>query len=961
MEPTAVTAVPEIAAIIDGAADPDLARAGVERLATADPAAAARLVEPLRGRAFVALACASRSLASAVVADPTLLDVVDATDFTEERDPAVVRAEIQAAVAAAGHDDGAGAAALRRTKRREFVRIAVRDLLGLADLVTVGRELTSLAEVCLEAALGLAAPQIPFAIIGMGKLGGNELNYSSDVDVLFVHAGNDSQEADRVGRAVLSIMSTPTADGLVFRTDADLRPEGRAGAVSRTVDSYVTWYGRWARHWEFQALLKARPVAGDEELGRAFMDASRPFVWREVLDPDMIREAREMKARAEAELTNARASATGSSSGAAAGSATSSSRSSCSSSSTAATTSASARRRRWWRSRELAAGGYVERRDVGRLGDAYVFLRTVEHRLQLRDERQTHTLPGDEAELTLLARVLGYRDQARSTALETFLSEHRAHQAAVRALHERLFFAPLLDTLAGRGSLSPEAAEERLAAFGFVDAEHTRVALRELTRGFTRTSRVLGEMLPVILDWLSGAPDPDLGLLQLRRLAEGPTRGTALAVTFRDSTGAAERVCRLLGSSRFLGESLLHQPAFLEMLGDDDNLVREHTREELVEQALETLQWRSDVEQRRAGLRRFKRREFLRIAARDVLGLVPIEVTARELSNLAEAAVEAARAVARSRAAVRGHRHGPPRRSRAVLRVRHRRAVRVRRRRRHPLRAGPAPRDGGRARDRGDHGGGPDVPHRRQPAAGGQEGSPGPLPRVVPAYYEEYGLPWEFQSLLRARPVAGDPDLGARFLDLVEPFVVRDPFPEEFAQEIRRVKVRVEQERIPPGEDPQFHLKLGKGALTDVEFAVQLLQLQHSGTVPAIRTPATMDGIGRLVAADLLAAEDGAALEEAYRFCERARNARYLDPRPARRRAARRRRRRAHRTTPRLHPPAPDRAARRVPPRHASRATRRRPRLLRPQPGLNQARSSSLAKPADVAERRMVTFSRRAR
>src|SRR4029077_806437 len=126
---------------------------------------------------------------------------------------------------------------------------------------------------------------------------------SSDVDVLFVHSGNDSQEADRVGRAVLSIMSTPTADGLVFRTDADLRPEGRAGAVSRTVDSYVTWYGRWARHWEFQALLKARPVAGGEGLGRAFMRASRPFVWREVLAPDMVREAREMKARAEAELT----------------------------------------------------------------------------------------------------------------------------------------------------------------------------------------------------------------------------------------------------------------------------------------------------------------------------------------------------------------------------------------------------------------------------------------------------------------------------------------------------------------------------------------------------------------------------------------------------------------------------------------------------------------------------------
>jgi [glutamine synthetase] adenylyltransferase / [glutamine synthetase]-adenylyl-L-tyrosine phosphorylase len=159
------------------------------------------------------------------------------------------------------------------------------------------------------------------------------------------------------------------------------------------------------------------------------------------------------------------------------------------------------------------------------------------------------------------------------------------------------------------------------------------------------------------------------------------------------------------------------------------------------------------------------------------------------------------------------------------------------------------------------------------------EGKKGALARSLAsyaAYYEEYGLPWEFQSLLRARPVAGDPELGARFMELVEPFVVRDPFPAEFTREIQRVKVRVEQERIPPGEDPQFHLKLGKGALTDVEFAVQLLQLQHCGTAPEVRSPATIDGLHRLVAAGVVTAEDGTVLEAAYRFCEHARNARYL-------------------------------------------------------------------------------------
>jgi len=870
VDPAAIVTAPEVVTAIERSADQDLARGAILRFAEAQPDAAARLAEPRRAEAFTALACASRSLTAAIVAEPGLLDVLDRSDFEQERDPVAVRTDVRDAV----RDADDRVAALRRFKRSEFVRIAFRDLLGLADLVTVGRELAMLADACLEVALDLAEPEIPFAVIGMGKLGGNELNYCSDVDVLFVHDG-DGIAADRIARSVLTTMSTPTADGIVFRTDADLRPEGRAGALSRTVDSYVTWYERWARPWEFQALIKARPAAGDRTLASRFMDASRAFVWRDVLDPDLIREARAMKARAEAELAKRGLDEREVKRG----------RGGIRDIEFAVQLLQLVHGRHDERIRsattlvalaQLAAGGYVERRDVGRLGDAYVFLRTVEHRLQLRDERQTHTLPTDDAELTLLARVLGYRDQPRATALETFLAEHRSHQLAVRAIHERLFFAPLLDTLAGHGPLSTEAAEERLIAFGFADAEHTRIALRELTSGFTRTSRVLQQLLPVILDWLSTTPDPDLGLLQLRRFAEGPTRSAALAVTFRDSIAAAERVCRVLGSSRFLGDSLLHQPAFLEMLGDDDELLRERTRDELVDAAMGTLQWRSDVDHRRAGLRRFKRREFLRIAARDVLGLASIETTERELSNLADACVEA------------GLRALDPDVPFAVIGM---------------GRLGGCELSYGSDIDvlfvydgnRPSHFNAAErlatllIREISATTAEGQtfrmdanlrpEGKRGVLARSLEgyrSYYEEYALAWEFQSLLRARPVAGDPEVAAKFLEVIEPFVARDPFPEEFTREIRRVKVRVEQERIPPGEDPQFHLKLGKGALTDVEFAVQLLQLQHAGAHPEVRAPGTIEGLHRLVRAGILDPADGSILEESYRFCERARNARYL-------------------------------------------------------------------------------------
>ena len=164
--------------------------------------------------------------------------------------------------------------------------------------------------------------------------------------------------------------------------------------------------------------------------------------------------------------------------------------------------------------------------------------------------------------------------------------------------------------------MSPEAAQERLAAFGFTDVERTRAAIRELAFGLTRRSKLMQQLLPVILEWLSETPDPDLGLLQLRRLAEGPARSASLATTFRDAPVAAERTCILLGSSRVAGDALRRHPEFVDLLGDDDALSAEKPRAELVDDALETLEWRGSAEARREGLRRFKRRELLRIAAR---------------------------------------------------------------------------------------------------------------------------------------------------------------------------------------------------------------------------------------------------------------------------------------------------------------------------------------------------------
>ena len=455
---------------IERAADARTARTLLTRAVDAHPALAPELAtSPLVRDGLIALACASRSLSSAVIADLSLLDPLrDPADFARERAVETYRI----AWAAEEHGDER---ALRRWKRRELLRIAARDLLGATDMPGVGRELAALAQVCLEAALAIVDPDVGFAVIGMGKLGGRELNYASDIDVLFVHDG-DADAAERAARALLATMTTATEDGIVFRTDANLRPEGRAGPLTRTVESYASYYDAWARTWEFQALIKARPVAGDPDLGERFMALATPRVWPEKLDPDAIREIRAMKERAEditerqglteRELKRGRGGIRDIEFA------------------VQLLQLVHGRNDRSVRSpttldalHELADGGYVDRPDVERLDRAYRFLRDVEHRIQLYDEQQTHTIPSEITARTRLARVLGYRDSPERTALERFAGEHREHQRAVRSIHERLFFAPLLETLAGTGPLSSQAAEERLAAFGFTDVERTRAAV----------------------------------------------------------------------------------------------------------------------------------------------------------------------------------------------------------------------------------------------------------------------------------------------------------------------------------------------------------------------------------------------------------------------------------------------------------------------------------------------------
>ncbi|MCU1448446.1 MAG: glutamate-ammonia-ligase adenylyltransferase [Acidimicrobiales bacterium] len=837
-----------LAQLIERSAAPAWAGVAAERIGEADPGIADRLrADDALAEAFVTVASASRALTELCLSDPAALDVLSQLDLR-------VALEV---------DD---VDALRRWKRLELLRIAARDLLGMDDLVTVGRALANLADDVLGAACRLAGA-MELAVIGMGKLGGCELNYASDIDVLFV--AGDAEAGERQARAVMEIARS------CFRVDADLRPEGRDGPLVRTLGSYESYWDRWAHTWEFQALLKARPVAGDEDLGAAFLAAARTRVWDRAFDADDLRAVRSMKARAEGELARRHL------------------------------TEREIKRGRGGirdvefavqllqlvhgrqdpgiRSpntlsalSELAAAGYVGSDDAEALDRAYRYLRAVEHRLQLVDEQQVHAVPTDRGAVTRLARVMGYRDSPEGDAATLLTEDLRRHQTTVRSIYERLFFRPLLEAFAvgpgGTRALSVEAAETRLTAFGFTDVERTRVALRELAGGLTRSSRLMQQMLPLVLGWLSESPDPDLGLLGLRRLSSGEQRTTELVTAFRESPEVARRLCLLLGTSRLFADTLEHNPDELLSLGDPEGLVL-RSADELVAGASAALEWRTSPLERQRGLYRYRQREELHIAARDVLGLDgddAVPITGAQLTALAEAAVASAMEAVASPlpfAVVAMGRFGGAELSYAsdldVLFVYD----------------GSTAEDFGVAEQTAESllgflAGRTPAPRIYTVDLGLRpEGKQGPLARSLDGYrtyYERWALMWERQALLRARPVAGEVDVGRRFMELIEPHVWR-PMTDDDVREVRRMKARIERERIPAGDDPQFHLKLGRGSLSDIEFTAQLLQLQHG-----VRSPGTMAALEALTAAGALDPDDAATLSAAYRFCERTRNRWYL-------------------------------------------------------------------------------------
>jgi len=831
-----------LARVVDEAAEPELARKAIARIGER-PTGRALLARPDIAPAAARLLGFSTSAADFFSAHPEELEAL--ADLRRRTLEELV-GECTSSVAAVGPSAG-----LRRFRRRAGYRVAARDLAG-APVDEVMEDLTAVAEACLRVAVLSVDGPGRLAVIALGKLGGEELNYSSDVDLIFAHrstdgtnkagaapaGGGSDQEAasDLVGR-LIALVSEPTEEGVALRVDADLRPQGRAGPLSRSLHAMLEYYERHAATWELQALLKARPVAGPPAGTARFVEAITALAYPAVLPTSAIDEVRASKSRIEEHVR-----ALGKE-----GREVKRGRGGIRDVEFAVQLLQLVHGRRDPRLRQpntlralaaLAEEGYVAQLDAESLADSYRFLRRLEHRLQMVRDLQTHELPTDRRMLVSLARSMGLGDADR------LLAEYARHTESVRGVHERLFYRPLLEAYAGpaapRPGVDQEATRELLAGMGFADPVAAYRGFAAIVEPPDRLSKVLGTLFPVVAPALAFSADPDPALVRFVRVAEAlrgdPPSASRTAEMLVGRPDAARRLAALVATSTAFADMLVAEPGLIAGLNEVPVGQRPMFPGE-------------------------SRVELVRTAGAYSAGELKVPEVGRRLAEIGDGVVAEALAAAAPELPVAvislGTLGGEELSFGSDLDV-------------------VFAYDGEGSNDFEAACRTAERTLAHLTAAGWQadpdlrpEGRSGPLARSMVSYldyWERWAETWEYQALLRARFVAGDESLGRRFLSNAADFAYPEHLSFERVAAIRRMRVRMEEERVRPPDARRFHFKLGYGALADVQFAVELDLMRHGFERPDIRRTHTLEALEALSATRLMEDSVARSLGEAYVF-----------------------------------------------------------------------------------------------
>jgi glutamate-ammonia-ligase adenylyltransferase len=765
---------------------------------------------PLGEAALLHLLAVSSICATRLTRNPeTLLWLAQPEVCLASRSRAEMLAEVHALTSDSGVDNNFGA--LRFWKGREMTRVAVRELAAVAPLEETTGELSQIAEICLrrvfefwdaELRQRYGSPKADFAILALGKLGGGELNHSSDVDLLFLYSDEGQltphisyhQFFNRLGNKILETFSKPHPAGSLFRADLRLRPEGSAGPLARSLESMENYYAGFGETWERIALIKARGIAGSRELAYDFLRLHQPFIYPKSATPDLLEEIANIKHRIERDVVGPE---------------------------------------KLDRDVKLGRGGIrdiefivqtlqlihgarnpflqepsmlkalralreldlLPHDEVLALDNAYRFLRRVEHRLQIEAEQQTHTVPDEPDPLSRLARSL------RFSSVTDFTAALHNRMGSVRPIFQRII------------SESP-AQPAKISVEFFKDTKRAEKALRELERGSTsfhvakRTRQIFQRLRPILLEWIAKAADPDATLNQFLRFVESYGLRSLLFELLVTNPKLLELVVKTFDASRFAGDLLIRRPQLLE------DITRDPTFDEprSVEENLGRLDSLGASANNLEPIRAYRQRQFLRIILRDVLGLVQPAGTFVELSDVAEAclvfvakllASEQLTIIALGKFGGREISYG------ADLDV---------------LFVGEDVRAAQNL-----------MTAMAQPTAEGNiwaldarlrpEGEKGPVVcslETYESYYASRAQPWELQALTRARAISGP--LQNEFMEIAKRAWRRACQNADLFMKIDDMVKRIRRER---GSGSDFlDLKTGSGGIIEAEFLVQALQMR---------------------------------------------------------------------------------------------------------------------------------------
>ncbi len=821
------------------------------------------------------------------------------------------------------------AGGLRQHKQRQMLRIGARDLSSLASPIETMRELTTLAEASLHTAYLCCSSELEnefgriclpgtetrngFAILGMGKLGGGELNFSSDIDLIYLYE-QDQDESDggpkgkigardyftRLAERITRLMGDITEDGFVFRTDLRLRPHGRNGPLVQSLDSTLLYYESWGQSWERAALIKARPVAGDRKMGERFLKAVEPFIYRRHLDYTTVEDLREMKLRIEQELVGPGGKERDLKQG----------------------TGGIREVEFFTQALQLVNGGYESRirgqntmRALEQLAkhnfipadektdlyEAYIFLRNVEHKVQMVREAHSFIIPKDEEAERFLARRLNYVKGSQGDERHLFWQDYHKRTVLVRRAFERLFYSaqkeiePEKTSIIGKlwGHLDhEESVLEELKKLGFTDAGRTYRTLLEVRDGTPysppspRRLKVMAALGPALISEILRFDSPDQTLFNLAEFSHRVGGRTGFLSLLAENPRTMRLLISLFASSQFLTDLFLKRAELLDSLIRVDLSRLRKTRDEMLAELVSHLDEEEDLQVKLNSLRRYRAEEFIRIGLHDIGGELELEEVIEQLSDLAEACLRGAVRLATHELEASYGRI--PKGAFAVVAMG---KLGGREINYHsdldlifiydtPLGARS---DGGTSAGVEAHeyyvrigqklmtflsatmeeGVVYKIDMRLRPS-----GNAGPLVTSLDAfcdYHQTSSELWERQALIKARFVAGDSDLGKDAERAAEVTAYGEGLPKDGIEKIDHLRMRMEQEQA--GEtDSTFNLKKGKGGMVDIEFVTQMLQLTHGHLHPTMRQKRTLQALSELRDRELIDQGEYTLLSNGYRF-----------------------------------------------------------------------------------------------